>query len=69
MEMIDSGSLGGTATILLISSRMMCFVSGQENPVSDFYLQILQWMLSSALFGFNLFLTCFLNVPLQVLQV
>lgn len=55
MEMIDSGSLGGTAVILPVNSRMMCFVLGQENPVLDFHLDILQWMLNQTSFGFNLF--------------
>lgn len=36
MEMIDSGSLGGTAVILPVNSRMMCFVLGQENPGTRF---------------------------------
>lgn len=67
MEMIDSGSL---AVILPINSTGMCFVSGQENPGSDFHLYVLQWMLNSASFGFNLFLFCFfLNILLEALQV
>lgn len=65
MEMIDSGSL---AVILPVNSTGMCFVSGQENPESDFHLYVLQWMLNSASFGFNLFLF-FLNMLLEALQV
>lgn len=66
MEMIDSGSL---AVILPVNSTGMCFVSGQENPGSDFHLYVLQWMLNSASFGFNLFLFFFLNILLEALQV
>lgn len=56
MQMIDSGSL---AVILPVNSTVMCFVLGQENPGSDFHLYVLQWMLNSASFGFNLFLFFF----------
>lgn len=52
IEMIACGSLDGTAVILLISSGMMCFVLGQENPVPDFHLHVLQWMITACFIWF-----------------
>lgn len=49
VEMIDSGSVGGPAVNLLVSSRMMCFILGQDYSALDFYLHVLQWMLNTQL--------------------
>lgn len=66
VEMTESST---ALTLLLISSKMMLCVGVRKlfNRLSPLYS--FSGSFYCALFGFNLLLTCFLNMSVQVLQV